>query len=235
MKKVKLFFNNFVNDLRTIPSILLALFCVAIVLMNVLANKTIFQNQWLAIDGGIIITWLVVVIMDLVTAVCGPRVSIKMSIFGTIVSLFASLLFFIVSKIPGGPEFNAFTEVLGGTWFIIVAGAISFIISSSINALINHSIGKKFKKDPTGKKAFSVRSCVSTFVSQVFDNFTFNLLAYALFAPIFWNGFHWTVLQCFTCAIVYGLLELLIEFVLFPIIYRIYKSWLARKELQESK
>lgn len=230
MKKIKKFFNDYITDLRAIPSVLLALFCVAIVLMNVLANKTIFQNQWLAIDGGIIITWLVVVIMDLVTAVCGPRISIKMSIFGTVVSLFASLLFFIVSVIPGSAEFNAFTKVLGGTWFIIVSGTISFTLSSTLNALINHSIGKKFKKDPTGKKAFSVRSYVSTFVSQVFDNFTFNALAFAVFAPIFWNGFHWTILQCFTCSLVYGVLELFIETVLFPVIYKIYRNWLMRRE-----
>lgn len=229
MKKVGKFLNSYINDLRAIPSVMLAMFCFAIVLMNVLANKTIFQNDWLAIDGGIIITWMVVVIMDLVTAVCGPRISIRMCIFGTLISLLASLLFFIVSVIPGSAEFEAFTKVLGGTWFIIVAGTISFIVSSSMNALINYTVGKKFKKDPYGKTAYSVRSAVSTFISQVFDNFTFNALAFALFAPIFWDGFHWTILQCFTCALLYGVLELFIEFVLFPLAYKIYKNWLKKR------
>jgi len=229
-EKVKGFFKKYIEDLRSIPSILLTLFCVTIVVMNVLANKTIFQNEWLALDGGIVITWLVVIIMDLVASVKGPKVAIKMSIFGTIISLICSLIFYLVSIIPAGEEFKSFSQVLGGTWFIIVSGAIAFICSSSLNAILNYLLGSKFKKKPEGKLAFSVRTQVSTLISQIFDNFLFNLLAFAVFAPIFWNGFRWSILQCFTCSLVYGCIELLIELLLFPIIYKIYTKWLERNK-----
>jgi hypothetical protein len=46
-----------------------------------------------------------------------------------------------------------------------------------------------------------------------------------VFAPIFWDGFHWTVLQCATCALTGALAELIMEIAFSPIGYRIVKKW----------
>jgi len=222
--------SSFITDIRSIPSVMLAIFCVTIVLMNVLANKTIFQNDYIAIDGGILVTWIVVIIMDLVASVKGPKITIKMSVFGTIISLICSLIFYLVSIIPAGENFKSFSEVLGGTWFIIISGAIAFICSSSLNAFLNWLIGKSFKRNPSGKIAFAMRCQISTLISQILDNFVFNALTFMVFAPIFWNGFHWTPVQCICCALVYGAIELFIELCIFPIIFRIYKKWVSKSE-----
>jgi len=45
------------------------------------------------------------------------------------------------------------------------------------------------------------------------------------FAPIFWDGFCWTVLQCSTCALTGALAELVMEVAFSPIGYRITKKW----------
>lgn len=231
--KIKTFFRNYFFDIGKIPSILLVLFCVTIIAMNLLANKTIFQNEYLALDGGIVITWVVVLIMDMVIAVYGPKIAIKMNIFGIAMSLLVSLIFYLVSLIPSGSQFNAFNQIIGGTWFIILSGAIAFIISSSLNAIINYLVSKRFKKHPEGKLAFSIRSVTSTFISQILDNFIFNSLAFMVFAPIFWNGFSWTPVQCICCALCYGAIELVIELVLFPLAYRIYKHLLNRESTKK--
>ena len=39
--------------LRCIPSTVVSLFVVSVVCMNLLANKTLLQLDWIALDGGI--------------------------------------------------------------------------------------------------------------------------------------------------------------------------------------
>ncbi|MBP5238346.1 MAG: hypothetical protein ILO64_05120, partial [Clostridia bacterium] len=66
---------------------------------------------------------------------------------------------------------------------------------------------------------------VSTFVGQFIDNLIFALLTFTVFAPIFWDGFSWTVLQCVTCSLIGASLELLMEIFFSPIGYAVLKSW----------
>ena len=44
--------------LRCIPATVVTLFVVSVVCMNLLANKTLLQLDWIALDGGILISWL---------------------------------------------------------------------------------------------------------------------------------------------------------------------------------
>ena len=69
------------------------------------------------------------------------------------------------------------------------------------------------------------RTYISTFVGQFLDNYIFSIIVFVGFAPIFWNGFCWTVLQCATCALTGAIAELIMEIVFSPIGYRITKKW----------
>ena len=51
------------------------------------------------------------------------------------------------------------------------------------------------------------------------------MIVFVGFAPIFWNGFHWTVLQCAACALTGAVAELLMEIVFSPFGYRIIMNW----------
>ena len=212
--------------LRAIPSPAVALFVVSVITMNILANKTIFQNEYLALDGGILVSWLSFLSMDVVTKHFGPKASTRMSIFAILVNLLTCLIFFIVSIIPTPHEdYSAFNTIIGGTWFILLSSTIAFFCSAVLNNFMNYTIGKIFKKNPDGKLAFFTRSYVSTFIGQFFDNFIFSILTFMVFAPIFWDGFHWTLIQCLTCSLIGASLELLMEIVFSPIGYRLVKRW----------
>ncbi len=212
--------------LRAIPSPAVALFVVSVITMNLLANKTIYQNTFIAIDGGILVSWLSFLSMDVVTKHFGPKASTRMSIFAILVNLLTCLIFYIVSIIPTPSEdYTAFNTIIGGTWFILLSSTIAFLCSAIINNFMNFGIGKLFKKNPDGKLAFFVRTYVSTFIGQFFDNFIFAILTFMVFAPIFWDGFHWTLLQCFTCSILGALLELVMEIIFSPIGYRVSRNW----------
>ena len=223
--KAKQVFKESVLLLRSIPSPVVALFVTSVITMNILANKTLVQNDIIAIDGGILVSWLSFLCMDIVTKHFGPRASTRMSIFAMAVNLLACLIFFIVSIIPTSTDYTAFNTIIGGTWFILLSSTVAFLCSAIINNVLNFSVGKMFKRNPDGKLAYISRSYISTFIAQFADNLIFSILTFMVFAPIFWDGFHWTFIQCTMCALLGATLELLFEVVFSPIGYVICKNW----------
>lgn len=217
--------NESVLLLRSIPSPVVALFVISVVAMNILANKTIVNLEYLAIDGGILISWLSFLCMDIVTKHYGPKASTKMSIFAIIVNLLTCLIFYIVSIIPTKDDYSVFNTIIGGTWFILLSSTIAFFCSAVLNNFMNFIIGKMFKRNPDGKLAFVTRTYVSTFIGQFADNLIFSIITFMIFAPIFWDGFHWTFIQCVTCALLGAALELVMEIVYSPIGYYVCKKW----------
>ena len=212
--------------LRSIPSVAVALFVISVIAMNLLANKTLVQVDYVAIDGGILVSWLSFMSMDIVTKHFGPKASTRLSIFAIAVNLVMCLIFYIVSIIPSNAgDYSAFDSIIGGTWFILLSSTIAFVSSAIINNILNYSIGKLFKKNPDGKLAFITRSYVSTFIGQFFDNLIFAMLTFMVFAPIFWDGFHWTFVQCVVCSVIGAGLELILEIAFSPIGYRVCKNW----------
>ncbi|MBQ6163825.1 MAG: VUT family protein [Clostridia bacterium] len=212
--------------LRSIPSTVTALFTISVIMMNILANKTIYQSELLALDGGILISWLSFLCMDIVTKAFGPKAATKLSVFAIGTNLLACLIFYIVSIIPSdADDYTAFNTIIGGTWFILLSSTVAFLSSAVVNNFLNYGIGRLFRKNPDGKLAFVTRSYISTFIGQFFDNFVFALLTFTVFAPIFWDGFHWTPIQCVTCSLLGAGAELLMEVVFSPIGYSVLKQW----------
>ena len=220
--------------MRSIPSVVVALFVISVIAMNILANKTIINESWIAIDGGILISWLSFLSMDIVTKHYGPKAATRMSIFATLVNLLVCLIFFIVSVIPTPKDdYTSFNSIIGGTWFVLLSSTIAFLSSAVINNFLNWSIGKIFVKNPDGKLAYMTRSYVSTLVGQFFDNLIFAIFTFMIFAPIFWDGFHWTFIQCVMCSLTGALLELIMEVIFSPFGYKLCKKWKKDKVGEE--
>ena len=212
--------------LRSIPATVVTLFVVSVICMNLLANKTLLQLEWIAIDGGILISWLSFMCMDIITKHFGPKASNTISLLAAGINLLTCLIFFVASAIPSNAnDFSAFDGIFGGTWFILMGSTIAFLTSAMINNSLNWLIGKCFKKNPDGKLAYATRTYVSTFIGQFMDNFIFSVIVFVFCAPIFWDGFCWTVLQCAMCALTGAVAELIMEIAFSPIGYRITKMW----------
>ena len=220
--------------LRCIPATTVSLFVVSVVCMNLLANKTLIQNTYLALDGGFLISWLSFMCMDMITKYFGPKASNRIAILASVINLLTCAIFYIVSIIPSNADdYTALDEIFGGTWFILLGSTIAFLVSAAINNFLNWTIGKAFRKNPDGKLAYATQAYVSTFVGQFFDNLIFSLIVFAGFAPIFWDGFHWTVLQCTTCALTGAVAELVMEILFSPIGFRLVTKWKQLKVGQE--
>lgn len=220
--------------LRCIPATVVTLFVVSVICMNLLANKTLLQLDWIALDGGILISWLSFMCMDVITKHFGPKASNRISVLAAGINLLCCLIFFAASIIPSNAgDYTVFDSIFGGTWFILLGSTIAFLSSAVLNNRLNWAIGRLFKKNPDGRLAFITRTYVSTFIGQFFDNFIFSVIVFVFFAPIFWDGFCWSLLQCFTCALTGAAAELLMEVVFSPIGYRIVRKWKENSVGQE--
>ena len=163
--------------LRSIPATVVTLFVVSVICMNLLANKTLLQLDWIALDGGILISWLSFMCMDIITKHFGPKASTIISVHAAVINLLTCVIFFVVSAIPSNAkDYSGFDEIFGGTWFVLLGSTIAFLLSAVVNNLLNWSVGKMFKKNPNGRMAFMMRSYVSTFVGQFLDNLIFSLI-----------------------------------------------------------
>lgn len=212
--------------LRCIPATVVTLFVVSVICMNLLANKTLLQNEWIALDGGILISWLSFLCMDIITKYFGPKASNKIALLACGINLLTCLIFYGASIIPSrADDYTALNRILGGTWFILLGSTVAFLSSAVINNCLNWTIGKAFRKHPDGQMAYAAQTYISTFIGQFLDNFIFSLIVFVGFAPIFWDGFHWTVLQCSMCALTGAVAELIMEIFFSPIGFRIVQKW----------
>ena len=210
--------------LRTAPPLLVTLMVLSVVGMNLLANKSIDTGvSWLALDCGILFSWLTFLSMDVLTHCYGPRAASLLSLTALCLNLFMALVFFLAGCIPGiwGESFvdgseqlinRALDSTFSGTWFIILGSSAAFAASAVINNYLNYGIGLLARRK-TGFGVFALRSYVSTFLAQFADNLIFALLVSRVF-------FGWTMVQCFTCALTGAFLELLFEVFFSPIGYR---------------
>ena len=231
MKKA---FYEFRRLTRDVPPLTAAMLILSVVGMNLLANKSVDTGlDWLAMDGGILFSWLVFLMMDIITHTCGPKASTAMSMAALGANLLMALIFFIASVLPGswgesyveGSEAvinNALDRTFGGTWYIILGSSVAFASSAAINNFLNYAIGRAVKKKD-GFGIFALRSYISTFVAQFADNLIFGLLVSRLF-------FGWGAAQLFSCAFLGAVMELVSEIIFSPVGYKISKSILNSRK-----
>ena len=192
--KVRKEWEDTVLLLRNVPSMLMVFFCVSVILMNLLANKELSTGiEWLALDCGVIMSWLSFLCMDMLTKRFGPKAAIKLSLIAMGVNLFVCGMLKIVSIVPGNwGEFYTFGEesinlalnnTFGGTWYVLFGSTVAFVVSSIVNAILNHGIGKMIKKKDF--KEYAARSYISTMVAQFVDNLVFALIVSVTFFG--WN------------------------------------------------
>lgn len=227
MNKLKQSISNYTLLLRSVPSLVMAMFVVSVVLMNLLANKEIGLNlDWLALDCGFTLSWLSFLCMDMLTKRFGAKASIQLSLTAMMINLFVCGVLFLISLLPGnwGAYYDLGSEVvnkglnatIGGTWYVVLGSACAFAVSAILNAVLNAVIGKMCKKD--NFVSYALRSYISTGVAQFVDNFIFAMLVSHVF-------FGWNMTQVITCSITGCIAELLCEVIFSPIGYKMCKKW----------
>ena len=221
--------------LGSIPSSVVALFVVSVIAMNILANKELFSAPWIALDCGYAVSWVSFLLMDMICKRFGPKASMTVSVLALTVNMAFFVVFHFLCLTPGhwGAYYDlvetdpasavvadsVLNATIGGSWYIVICSALAMLLSSAVNSLINHGIGRRLKTG--GYKAFALRSFVSTFIAQYVDNFAFSTMVSHLF-------FGWSWLQVAVCSLSGAVLELLCEVIFSPIGYRRGVKWEER-------
>lgn len=221
--------------LRSMPSVVVALFVLCTVTMNLAANKIVWsgvkigQTYFLSVTGGLFLSWAVFLIMDMVTKTFGAKAAIKLNLFGAVVNAVAVMFLGIIASVPSSFPFpgasSSFDSVFGFTgsgvqpWQILISSTVAYVVSGIVNAVVNAAIGKMFHKNPDGKTAFITRTYLSTMLGQFVDNFIFTGIAFGLIAHFY------GVLTVVGMALLGALVELLCEVVFSPLAYKMCRKW----------
>ena len=218
--------------LRSVPFPIVTMFAVSVIMMNLLANKSIaLPVGWLALDCGIIVSWVSFLSMDIITKHFGLKAANEISFVAVVINLLCCGCFSIGGAIPGewGESFvegseelinQALNNTVSGSWYVLLGSTIAFIISALVNNSLNYGIGRVFHLKPDGFAMYALRTYISTAVGQFCDNLVFALIVSHFF-------FGWTLLQCVTCSLTGMAVELLIETIFSPIGFRICRRWKA--------
>lgn len=213
--------------LRSAPTSVIMIFVLSVVLMNLLANKEIATGvPWLALDCGMLVSWLSFFSMDMITKRFGATASMLVSILATLINLTVCIVLYVAATIPGNwgayydyglPLANEIlNSTIGGTGYVLLGSSVAFLVSSLVNALVNTLIGCCFKRDSLS--AYIARSWGSTVLAQFIDNMVFSLMVSHVF-------FGWSLVQCVTCSLTGCLVELVCQAVFTPIGYRTTQIW----------
>lgn len=225
ISKIKSLVADYKVLLRNVPAFVTAAFILSTVLMNLAASKVIFTIGNVAGTGGIILSFMPFLCMDVVTKRFGARAAIMLNILSALGNLFAVIFLSIVAAIPTETPYPEFNYVYGAVWFICLSSTVAFVASGVANSLIHQALGKLFKKNPDGKLAFFFRSYVSTFIGQAIDNFLFMFGVYVIFGPRVWGIPAMAIMTCIGTGIFGGVLELLVEVIFSPFGYITCKRW----------
>lgn len=233
--KIKQFFKDCVADFKKVPSWIIALSAVTTVLMNLLANKTLYSDGvYLSIDCGLMVSWVMFLTMDIATQRYGGKASFAITIFDVIVALAMSGIMVGVAAIPDSAvsgwfqteeASGALNGLVGNNYLVILTSLFAYVCASGVDILTNVTIGKLFDKTKTfegegNKRTFKgfivyfFRAYGSTFLSQLTDNIVFQAIAYPLLFTI-----PCSPLSIFLGALLAALIELVAEFAFAPIGY----------------
>lgn len=204
----------------------------AMLLMNILASKCLFSYKFLAVDAGILVSWIAFAASDAVLQVYGKREANRLALIGCIFGFIGAAILLLAVHIPGVWRVGKVTEevesainfVVGSTFVAVLASSLAAFCGMLLNNFLHHAILKRQKT--TGFNDFCVASGVSTFFSQMFENFFFcGLICYSLF--------DWTLLQCAGAAVVGAVLESFVVFIFIPVIFFMIRK--AKRKMRDGR
>ena len=215
--------------LRSVPGLVTTVFVVSVVVMNLMASKVIVSTKYLGITGGLLISWIPFLVMDVTVKTYGYKAANKLNLLALIINLLCIGLFQLVSDIQIGgnaEDYASFNATFSQTWQIFLASSIAFLVSGLVNNITNSLIGKLYSKNPDSKIAYMTRTYVSTMLGQFIDNFVFAGLAFLVFFKLsIGTTLGYTLTSVLGTAILGALLELVMEVIFSPIGYHICMKW----------
>lgn len=208
------------------------------VLMNILCMKSLsFGTPVIICDGGLLISWMVFLVSNVITEVWGEKTAIKLSSFVAILSFAFMLVARIEVLIPSLPEYaeqtEAFAKIFSNGPRTIISSAVAFWIGNVINVHIIYKIKVRLEKNGKDRGSlFFFRASFSTLIGQLVDNAVFMILA---FAPIGLSVYEMRWYDILTAVLSGTVIELVVESFFVPLITLPLTRKIQRVKAQEEK
>lgn len=160
---------------------------VVAVTMNIFCSKGLsFGSPIIICDGGLLISWLVFLISNVVVEVWDERTSFRIVSVTACVSFVVMMIGRLIVFIPTLPEYadqaNAFAQVFSNGPRTIISSVTAFWVGNLVNVHIIYKIKRRLEeKSRDNGFLFFLRAALSTLIGQLVDNALFMILA---FAPI---------------------------------------------------
>ena len=197
-------------------AILSAVYCAFTCIMNLFEMKTLGTETFAVGGGGVMVSWAVFMIMDIVTELYGEKMAIKVYTIAGIVNLVIVILAQVIIAIPGVyPEQNAaFAQIFSNGVRTAFSSFAAFWCGNFVNVHIMAKM-KASRGDKDTKGWLFVRAVLSTILGQFVDNMLFATLA---FAPIGLSLFEMNWKDIFTSSVMGVFNETVIEMLFVPFI-----------------
>ncbi|GAA1337485.1 queuosine precursor transporter [Arthrobacter roseus] len=202
--------------------IMLAALAVVLILSNIGASKGVVIGPFIT-DGGFFLFPLAYILGDVISEVYGFRVARKAIITTFLLSVFASLCYWIIIALPGfDDDFStakqsALELALGPVPLIVLASLLGFVVGQTLNSLVLVRMKERF-----GEGRLWARLMGSTGVGEFADTLIFCSIA----APVI--GI--TDFPTFTNYVLVGFVyKTLVEFAFVPVTSMAI-GWVKRRE-----
>ena len=212
------------------------IYVVVAVTMNIFCMKSLsFGSPIIICDGGLLISWGVFLISNVIVEVWDERTSIVLVTFAAVVSFAVMLIARLIVFIPTLPEYaeqaNAFALIFSNGPRTIIASVLAFWTGNFVNVHIIYKIKLALeRKAKDNRILFFVRAAFSTLIGQLVDNVLFMVLA---FAPVGISVYEMAWYDIMTAVLSGTVIELVVESCLVPFITIPLVSWIRKKKNAE--
>ena len=212
------------------------IYVVIAVTMNIFCMKSLsFGSSVIICDGGLLISWGVFLISNVIVEVWDERTSMVLVSFAAVVSFIVMLIGRLIVFIPTLPEYeeqaNAFAMVFSNGPRTIIASVSAFWVGNFVNVHIIYRVRMKLEnRHKDNRFLFFLRASFSTLIGQLVDNAMFMVLA---FAPIGLSVYEMAWFDIFTAVMAGTVIELVVESCLVPFITMPMVKWLRNTRKRE--
>lgn len=211
--------------------VLLALFCVVLVVSNIAATKGIefgsgsfslgsLQLWPIVTDGGAFLFPLAYIVGDVISEVYGFRAARRAILTGFAAALLAAGTFWLVVQAPAASFYEnqaAFESVAGPVAQIVLASVVGYVVGQLLNSWVLVRMKRR-----TRERGLVGRLVASTGVGELADTFLFCAIAASAIGissmGVFWNYF--------LVGVIY---KIAVEVLVMPLTVAVI-GWLKRRE-----
>ena len=160
---------------------LVVIFTSCLVISNILANRLIQVGPW-SLDAGNLLFPVTYILSDMFSEVYGYKWSRRVTWWAASMNLLFAVLVAITNALPAPDYFDPipFETALGGSFRIIVASLVSYVVGD----LVNDKVFRKMRKGKAAMQGFTFRAFMSSLVGQIVDSTLFVTIAFIGTMPI---------------------------------------------------